>query len=279
MYRDTQQGQEPPPGLGDPLTYAITERDRDTIAMVAEALRQRRAVLAFQPIMSSHRNDRAVFWEGLIRILDRGGRRIPAAEFMGAVEAHELGREIDTLSLQLGIDALLRAPGLRLSINMSARSIGYPRWMAALDQGLALDPLLAERLILEITESSAMLMPDTVRVFMQALHLRGVSFALDHFASGLTSFRYLRDFDFDMLKFDGEFSRDIATTPDNQILIRAMIDIARRFQMFTVAVGVEAVDDAIWLADNGADCMQGNCFGVPTLTPWWLIGDEVGKAG
>ena len=133
---------------------------------------------------------------------------------------------------------------------------------------------MAERLILEITESSAMLMPDIVRVFMADLQLRGVSFALDDFGAGYTAFRYLRDFDFDVLKIDGQFIRGVAGNPDNQVLCRALISIARHFEMFTVAEFVETDEDAQWLIQSGIDCMQGYYFGAPTLQPWWVTEHE-----
>lgn len=261
------------PGWESPLDYAVMQRDRKTLSMVSEAIRARRAMLAFQPVMQARGEGRAAYWEGLIRLQDRTGRTIPARDFIGAVEAHEIGREIDCLSLDMGLTALAREPALRLAINMSARSVGYPRWMSTLNQGLAADPTAAERLILEISEASAMLLPDVVRGFMADMHQRGVSFALDEFGSGYTALRHLRDFDFDIMKVDGQFVQGIARSPDNQVLLRAMIDIARHFGMFTVAVQVEAVEDAEWLGLAGVDCMQGYCFGAPTLTPWWLVGD------
>ncbi|HAR52570.1 MAG TPA: EAL domain-containing protein, partial [Roseovarius nubinhibens] len=69
------------------------------------------------------------------------------------------------------------------------------------------DPTVAERLILEITESSAMVVPELVTGFMEKLQHKGVSFALDDFGAGYTSFRYLKQFYFDILKIDGQFIR------------------------------------------------------------------------
>ena len=253
----------------DPLTAAVTERDRETLRMVEEAVRSRRIRLAYQPVLPAGNPVRPVFYEALARILDVTGRPIPAAEFIHAVETQETGRLIDSLSLELGLKALHADPGLRLSVNMSARSIGYPRWMKTLEAGLAADPSLAHRLILEITESSAMLIPDIVCVFMADLQARGVRFALDDFGQGFTSFRYLRDFDFDILKIDGQFIRGVAGDPDNQVLTRALVSIAGHFQMLTVAESVETAADARWLADAGVDCLQGYHFAGPKLRPDW----------
>jgi len=188
---------------------------------------------------------------------------------LDAIEVTELGREIDCLALEMGLRTLAREPGIRLSINMSARSIGYPRWTQTLKKGLRRDPTVGERLILEITEQSAMQVPELVGRFMADLQSRGITFALDDFGAGYTAFRYLRDFYFDMVKIDGQFIRGVHENPDNQVLTRALVAIAQQFDMFTVAEFVETAQDAAWLAEIGVDCLQGYLFGAPaTRAPW-----------
>lgn len=257
------------PGQDSPLSVALTQRDRATLDMVRRALNERDVLLAFQPIVQAVPQGQVAFYEGLIRVLAPTGRVIPARDFIETIETTELGRQIDCLALEMGLIALGESPDLRLSINMSARSIGYPRWTATLNAGLARDPALAERLILEITESSAMVMPDLVTVFMRDLQSRGIAFALDDFGAGYTAFRYLREFYFDLIKIDGQFIRGIAETPDNQVLTSALISIAQQFDMFTVAENVENAEDAAWLSAAGIDCMQGYAFGAPSLVPPW----------
>lgn len=256
-------------GTGSPLDFAADQQSRLTMATVRRAVERGDAVLAFQPIVPSNNPARPAFYEGLIRIIDDTGRIVPLRDFMPLAELQELGRQIDCLSLSLGLQALAEEPGLRLSINMSARSIGYPGWMLTLQQGLAQDHGIAERLILEITESSAMGLADQVRPFMRQLQALGISFALDDFGAGYTSFRYLRDFSFDLIKIDGQFIREIAEHPDNQVLTQALMSIARHFDMFTVAEQVETADDAAFLIDLGIDCLQGFYFGAPTISPPW----------
>lgn len=252
-----------------PLSAAVSIRDSNTIAMVQDALRRKDVMLAYQPVVNATGDMRPAFYEGLIRVMDETGRIIPAKDFIGSVETNEIGRIIDCLALELGLAALAAAPDLRLSINMSARSIGYPRWKQTLDRGLADDPTLGERLILEITESSAMVMPDLVSVFMRDLQEHGIAFALDDFGAGYTAFRYLREFYFDMLKIDGQFIRGISEDTDNQVLTKALISIARQFDMFTVAESVETAEDARFLQAAGIDCMQGYFFGAPAVQPPW----------
>ncbi|MDO5612394.1 MAG: EAL domain-containing protein [Paracoccus sp. (in: a-proteobacteria)] len=252
-----------------PLDYAIDQQSRVTLPTVRLAVERGNCVLAFQPVVQSGRTERPAFYEGLIRIIDESGRIVPLRDFMPVAETTELGRRIDCLSLALGLQSLREDPSLRLSINMSARSIGYPDWITTLRDGLISEPQVAERLILEITESSAMEMPDVVHQFMREVQGYGVSLALDDFGAGYTSFRYLRDFCFDMIKIDGQFIRNIASQPDNQVLTRALQSIAHHFDMFTVAESVETADEAAFLIDMGIDCMQGYYFGAPTIAPPW----------
>ncbi|MFV2003160.1 MAG: EAL domain-containing protein, partial [Paracoccaceae bacterium] len=234
----------------------------------------------FQPIVQAERPDRPAFYEGLIRVMDRTGRIIPAREFIDVVETHEIGRKIDCAALRLGLESLAAEPALRLAINMSARSIGYKPWLQTMKRGLRNNPTVAERLILEITERSAMVMPDIVQAFMTDMQKLGIAFALDDFGAGYTAFRYLKDFYFDILKIDGGYIQGIHKNPDNQVLTKALISIARHFDMFTVAEMVDSADDVKFLTEAGNDCMQGYFFGIPTVNPYWLQDhDHIRRAG
>lgn len=250
-----------------PLAATLAEKDRATLAMVRLALRTKQVALALQPVVDAGDPTRIAFHEGLIRILDGTGRLVPARAFIGAVEATDTGLELDRAALALGLEALRRDPGLRLAVNMSARSIGAVRWMETLATGLAADETAAERLILEITEASAMAMPELVIAFMTGLQRRGISFALDDFGAGQTSFRYFRDFSFDLVKIDRQFIANVHRDADNQILVRALVMIARQFDMFVVAEGVELAEEAAWLRQHGVDCLQGYLFGLPVTVP------------
>lgn len=255
-----------PPGGDNPISYAVVQRDKDTINMVTEAVAHRQTLLAYQPVMRASSHTKVAFYEGLIRVLDATGRVIPARDFMPTIEATELGREIDVLALRMGLQALRQNPGLRLSINMSARSMGDSKWRRILHQGLRATDGIGARLILEIGESSAMAMPEVVMRFMADMQPRGICFALDDFGAGMTAFRHLKDFFFDLVKIDSHFIRGIDTSPDNQVLAEALITVAHQFEMFAVAEGVETPEEAALLADLGADCLQGYLFGRPKST-------------
>lgn len=249
----------------DPLQAAIASRDRDVPEMVRKALAEGRTQIAFQPIVRSGPSPVIAFHEALIRVLDEGGRILPAGQFLPDVEDSGLGRDLDCESLRLAIAMLGANPGLRLAVNMSARSIADGRWRRILMDGLARDGIGA-RLILEITEQSAMLIPEVVIRFMAEVQPRGVAFALDDFGAGLTAFRYLKDFFFDLAKIDSHFVRDIDSIPDNQVLTEALMTVAHQFEMFVVAEGVERREEAELVTRLGADCLQGYLFGMPKAT-------------
>ena len=257
-------------GPESPLSAAIARRDADIHAMVRATVNRGDVILAYQPVVTAGPNPAPAFYEALARVRDIDGRILPAKDFINAVEATETGRLIDCLALKQGLQTLRNVPDLRLSVNMSARSIGYQPWMQELQSALQADPSLGDRLILEITESSAMVMPDLVSVFMRDLQRLGIAFALDDFGAGFTAFRYLRQFYFDILKIDGQFVQKINLSSDNQVLMRALISIGEHFDMFTVAESVETAEEAAFLQEAGIDCLQGFYCGVPTIAPPWV---------
>lgn len=255
--------------LSTPLDMAISQADRETLAMVRAAIDARRVRLAWQPVVMAADVTRIAFHEGLVRVLDSSGRIIPARDFMGAVERNEMGREIDCLALEHGLATLARQPDLRVSVNVSARSIGYPRWQRVLNKGLAAASTIAERLILEIGEESAMTVPETVSAFMAEMQKEGVAFALDDFGGGTTALGRLRDFYFDFAKIDARAVRGIDRDADVKALAAALVGVARPFGMVTVAVAVETATEGEILRGLGVDCLQGYLIGAPSLKPAW----------
>lgn len=259
-----------PEGAEDPISSAVVARDVSTLDMVAEAVKHNHTMLAFQPVMQALPPHETAFYEGYMRVLDATGRVIPARDFMHVVYDKEIGRELDCLALQHGLRALSNSPQIRLSINMSARSIGYRRWTKVLENFLKKDKNIGERLVLEITEASAMDAPELVIDFMDRMQKYGIAFALDNFGAGTTAIGHFREFFFDAVKVDGQFIRGICSNLDNQAVTRALVGIAKQFDMLVVAESVETQAEAEFLVSIGVDCLQGFLYGAPTVSPPWL---------
>lgn len=259
-----------PEGSDNPLNAAVSSRDGSVVQMATEAVKHKQCRLAFQAVMQAQPPQGVAFYEGFIRVLDETGRVIPAREFMPHLDNTPIGRDLDCVALEMGLRTLIQNPGIRLSINMSARSIGYARWSRVLDRFLKKDSSLGERLILEISENSAMQVPELVIDFMDRQQARGIAFALDDFGASNFSFRHFREFLFDAAKIDGQFIRGIAQNKDNQALVRGLIAVAREFEILVTAESVETAEDAAFLIANGVDCLQGFLFGAPSVTPPWI---------
>ncbi|WP_170789710.1 EAL domain-containing protein [Ruegeria lacuscaerulensis] len=268
-----------PEGSDSPLDAAVTSRDASTVQMASDAVKHRQCKLAFQPVMQANAPHGVAFYEGFIRVLDETGRVIPARDFMPQLENTPIGRELDCIALEMGLRTLARHPDIRLSINMSARSIGFARWSRMLERFLKKDTSIGDRLILEISESSAMTLPDLVMDFMDRMQPRGIAFALDDFGASNFSFRHFREFLFDAAKIDGQFVRGIAANRDNQALVRALIAVAREFEILVTAESVERKEDAEFLVANGVDCLQGFLFGAPSVSAPWTAKNIEQSAG
>lgn len=255
------------PALASPLAAAISVQDRETLSMVASALKDRRMRLAFQPVVYAGDPGIIGFFEGFIRLLNLRDQVIPARDFMGAVEQQQLGREIDCAALQLGLMAMQRNPQIRVSVNMSARSVGYRPWVEILRRALQESPKLGANLILEISETSALQVPDVLKPFMSDMREHDIVFALDDFGAGMTSLRLLQELRFEIAKIDGSLVKNVDRLPGGQAACRAAIAMAQELGMYLVAEAVETEGEASWLREAGVGCLQGYLFGPPTVTP------------
>jgi EAL domain-containing protein (putative c-di-GMP-specific phosphodiesterase class I) len=245
----------------------MAAQDRETLKTVADALKDRRMRLAYQPVVYAADPSVIGFFEGFIRLLNLRDQVIPARDFMGAVERTQLGREIDCAALQMGLMSLQRNPQIRISVNMSARSVGYQRWATILRKALRDSPKLGYNLILEINAVSAMQVPDVLRPFMEEMRNHGIVFALDDFGAGLISLETLQDLRFEIAKIEGSLVRDIDRMTGPQTVVRGAIALAQEMGMYVVAEAVETEAEATWLREAGVGCMQGYLFGAPSVTP------------
>lgn len=228
----------------DPFTHAVESHDNDILLIVGGAIAAGLTPLAFQPVVLANDPSRIAFYDGLICIQDRAGRTIPAAHLIPLVEAMDLGRQIDSISLDLALRFLAQNPAAKLSVNVSARSLGDTIWLNTLDAALWQQTHLGNRLIFEISESSAMMLNELVIRFMKEVQPRGIGFALDGFGWGVTTFRHLRSFFFDFAKIEKGFACGIAHDPDNQVLAEALTTVVHQFDMLVVAHGIERGEDA-----------------------------------
>lgn len=231
---------------------------------VARALAQGRVGFHYQPIVRSSDTGFPAFYEMLARLTLPNGQVLPAGAFLPHCEDGPLGRVIDRLALAEALRALAMDKSLRLSVNISPRSMGDEEWLAILAGAARGGAGVCGRLILEITEDAAVQNADQMLDFMHHVRATGCALALDDFGAGATGFRHFRELRFDMVKIDGAFVQGVHASHDNQVLFDCLMSIARHFEMVTVAERVEQAADADWLRERGVDCLQGYLYGRPT---------------
>jgi EAL domain-containing protein (putative c-di-GMP-specific phosphodiesterase class I) len=255
--------------------YSYSEeqrRDHRKNMVIAEqvkrALQEDRLSLAFQPIVDAHTHEPAEY-ECLLRMISPDGEVVPAGVFMPVVEELGLIRLIDRRVLELSVCVLTDHPDARLAVNVSGITANDRSWLRHVAGLLRGKSEIASRLTVEITETAGLEDVDECARFVSRLHELGCRVALDDFGAGYTSFRHLKMLAVDMVKIDGSFVRDIARNHDNLIFVRSLLDLARNFNLNTVAECVETMDEARLLAGEGVHFLQGYAFGRPTLEPPW----------
>ena len=223
-------------------------------------------VLEAQPILNLATN-RVTQHELLIRMFDGGGDRLPPASFLGIAERHGLITLIDTWVIREAISMLSEAERRhlprRLEVNVSGRSIVDPQLIHALTHDLAEAGVEPSNLILQITETAAMADIQAAKSFAWAVHDLGCQFAIDDFGAGFGSFYSLKHLPFDYLKIDGEFVRRCLFNRTDQLVISAVVGLARGLGKQTVAEFVPDAATCALLVRLGVDFAQGVHIGMP----------------
>lgn len=164
-------------------------------------------------------------------------------------------------------------PPVVMAVNLSAAQFKRGDLEAVLAAALADAGIPASRLELELTESLLVEDPQLVRTRLLSLHAMGVKLAIDDFGTGYSSLSYLKRFPVDRLKIDRSFVRDVVTDPDDDAIVRAIIQLAASLGLRTMAEGVETEATREHLRRLGCHDLQGYLVARPmpaAEVPAWL---------
>lgn len=235
---------------------------------IVTALNERRIGMAFEPVVATA-SRAAAFYECLVRMQREDGEFSLAPDIVPVAEKLGLIRLLDHRVLELVVAELATAPDMRMSLNISPDTTMDPDWWSTIESLFRSHPGVAERLIVEITETVAIQDIDHVRGFVTRLKNFGSRIAIDDFGAGYTSFRNLRKLGVDIVKIDGVFVQNIARSADDRAFVQTMIDLAHRLDIETVAEWVQDEAAAKLLQDWGCDYIQGRLIGLAsTERPW-----------
>jgi diguanylate cyclase (GGDEF)-like protein len=204
--------------------------------------------------------------EVLVRMVDENdpARYIMPGHFIGYAEKSGIIRDIDRWVIAETIRLLARAPGLQpLAVNISGRSFDDPQLPQFIGEQLAAQKVDPARLMVELTETSAVSDLHDAQRFIEALHRTGCSVCLDDFGTGFSSFAYLKHLRADLLKIDGLFIRDLPNDRDNQVFVKSIVDVARGMRKMTIAEFVEDAETLEMLRQFGVDLVQGYHLDMP----------------
>lgn len=227
-------------------------------------------------------------FEVLVRMLDKDnpeklimpGHFIPFAEKSGKI------LDIDRWVVRESIALLAGSKDIpALAVNISGRSFDEPSLPQYIADQLVEFKVAPRRLHVELTETSAVSDLHDAQRFIEALRQTGCMVSLDDFGAGFSSFSYLKHLKVDALKIDGLFIRDLPNDRDNQVFVRAIVDVARGLRKETIAEFVEDAETLAMLQEFGVDMVQGYYFGMPMadyskIKGWKnFIGAETGNRG
>ena len=271
----------------DVAMYRAKERGRARIEVFDEAIRAqmlariemehalRRAIgagelrLHYQPVVDAG-SGKLVALEALVRWQhpEKGllypDTFIPLAEQAGLVIP--LGRwVIEEACRQLAEWRAARShlSSLRVSVNLSARQFGDAGLLDLIASAIERFHLPGPSLGFEITESVLMDEAEVTVETLRRLKALGVHLAIDDFGTGYSSLSYLQMFPVDTVKIDRSFVHHMSEAGGNDVIVSAVVGLAKALGMDVIAEGVETHDQLENLRRLGCGVVQGYLFGRP----------------
>jgi diguanylate cyclase (GGDEF)-like protein len=240
---------------------------------VVQALKDDRIRLAYQPIIQAG-SRQATHYECLLRMLRPDGQVMNAGYFVHAAEQMGIVHLVDRFALETAVGVLERHPELVLGVNVSGTAASDPIWLQGFVDYVCDHRAVANRLLVELTETASLSQFEENARFVSQLRELGVKVAIDDFGAGFTSFRNLQMMHVDVVKIDGSYVKDLSASPENQVFVRTLTGLAKNFDMKVVAEWVGSDQDAALLESFGVDYFQGFHFGEPDLQPAWSQDEE-----
>ena len=241
------------------LDHNFRQRTR-LFGELREALSRERLDIWFQPQFCL-RTGKLSGAEALARWIRPDGSMVPPGDFIPLAEQSGLIKPLGELMLRrfFASAAQLRDQGLdlRCSVNLSARNLVDPQTLSVLAKLLAGSGVPANRVVVELTESSFADEPEFLMRTAFELRSMGIRQSIDDFGTGYSSLAYLRELPVDELKIDQVFLRQFDETGRSASLVRAMIGVAHTLGLEVVAEGVEDEAAECFLVRHGCDLGQG----------------------
>ncbi|MDH4574386.1 bifunctional diguanylate cyclase/phosphodiesterase [Salinicola acroporae] len=235
------------------------------VEMIRNALLNDDFELMVQPIFRLFDFD-VQHYEVLLRLRDANGENLSPGIFIPVAEQSGQIVAVDKWVLSNGIRLMstLADTTANLAINLSGQSLhdgDLTDFMKHEFSRHAVDPA---RIIIEVTETAAVTDFASARCVLESIRALGCKVALDDFGVGFSSFHYLGQFPADYIKIDGSFIQKLPESEESQLIVKAIVDIAKGMGKKTVAEFVDRSELLPYLRGYGVDYVQGFYLGRPT---------------
>ena len=236
------------------------------VTRLRKAVELQRWVLHYQPVVDLD-TGLMLSVEALIRWVEPNGTMVPPNDFIPLAE--ELGlieqigdwvvREL-TYQVQawreLDID-------LEVGFNLSPRQFWQPDLAKRIQREFRAGGVDPSKVLVEVTESSAMMDPDRAQAILGELHEAGFAIAIDDFGTGYSSLSRLRDMPVKVLKIDRSFVSGVHDDRQARSIVSAFLELASGLDIVTLAEGIETREELDFLREHGCNLGQGFYFSRP----------------
>ena len=241
------------------------------VTRINRALDNDNLKLRCQKIMPINGSPRTLaHYEVLLSVLDEQGEASPPAEFIKVAEEYNRMADVDRWAVEHVLqwmhqneDELHLFGGF--SVNLSGHSMNDETFLDFIFDALVRYPVRRDKLVFEITETTAVTNLDDAADFIKEMRSIGCRFSLDDFGVGQSSYSYLKRLPVDFIKIDGAFVRDINTNDVDYALVKSITEMGHYLKKKVIAEYVSSPEILSTVTHVGVDYAQGYQFGMPVM--------------
>lgn len=233
-----------------------------SLIQLDEAIKNKEFQVYYQPIYDAQ-TEKTVSAEALVRWHSPTNGVILPSKFIPALEESGYITILDTYvyqSVQEFMEKECQDIPIKISMNLSRMDLMNQNIMS-----LILENEGNQHISYEVTESAYSLLSVNANDFLSTLHQRGNMILMDDFGSDVSSLSTIRDFEFDIIKIDMGFVRNIGYSQSNDSILASLIEMIHRLEMKVIAEGVETKEQLDFLKEHGCDFIQGFYFSKPLI--------------
>lgn len=265
MYRAKEMGKNRCVRFDASMNQAIVRRQAIEHALRAELEHGKGLAMHYQPLFAA--SDRALVGaEALLRWTHAELGNVPPLEAISVAEDCGLIVPLGYWVMRTACRDAARwtAVGpLRVAVNISARQLGDPQFLERVMDILREEGLPAHLLEIELTETVLMENMEAGAHTLHRLSQLGIHLAIDDFGTGYSSLAYLRQLPMRRLKIDRSFVKDLPEQEHSRTIVTAIVALAHGLGLQVTAEGVETLQQADYLVQQGCDVLQGYVFAHP----------------